>query len=234
VGNNDSVSPRENLSAAIRIAALFLFLAGGVWIATRIVVRRAEANFAARSATHLDREVRRIRAGVESSEAVLDRAVANVAQKLAENPSASRADMFAFLRGQLGSNPQRGIRIVAPNNEAIAWFGEDLRTSGASSYEFDATNLYLIRSRALPRPAIESVRVVIRRASETNCASSPISSSGTATISGSMWVVIESTRGMASRMRPSNSSAMAWASPSERCAGTSTCISMLYSRFDSS
>ena len=152
--NNDSVSPRENLSAAIRIAALFLFLAGGVWIATRIVVRRAEANFAARSATHLDREVRRIRAGVESSEAVLDRAVANVAQKLAENPSASRADMFAFLRGQLGSNPQRGIRIVAPNNEAIAWFGEDLRTSGASSYEFDATNLYLIRSRALPRPAI--------------------------------------------------------------------------------
>ncbi|MEK6376135.1 MAG: ATP-binding protein [Acidobacteriota bacterium] len=140
--------------AAIRIAALFLFLAGGVWIATRIVVRRAEANFAARSAAHLDSEVRRIREGVESSEAALDRAVANVAQKLAENPSASREEMFAFLRGQLGSNPQRGIRIVAPNNEAIAWCGEDLRTSGANSYEFDATNLYLIRSRALPRPAI--------------------------------------------------------------------------------
>jgi len=154
VGSKESVSPRENLSAAIRIAALFLFLAGGVWIATRIIVRRAEANFAARSAAHLDREVRRIRGGIESSEAVLDRAVANVAQKLAENPSASRVEMFGFLRGQLGSNPQRGIRIVTPNNEAIAWWGEDLRTSGASSYEFDATNLYLIRTRALPRPAI--------------------------------------------------------------------------------
>jgi nitrogen fixation/metabolism regulation signal transduction histidine kinase len=152
--SNDSVPPRENLSAAIRIAALFLFLTGGIWIFTRIAVRRAEANFAARSATHLDGEVTRIRHDVASNEAALDAAMNRVTQRLTAKPSATRAEMFDMVRGALGSRAQRGIRIIAPNGEAIAWWGEDLRTSGNTGYEFDATNLYVIRSRALPRPAV--------------------------------------------------------------------------------
>ena len=152
--NNDSVTPRERLSAAIRIAALFLFAAAAVWITTRIVVRNAEANFAARSAAHLDNEVKRIRGNIAATETALDAAVAHVAQRLAAKPTASRAEMFAYLREEMGDHPQRGIRIVAPNAEAIAWWGEDLSTAGNTSYEFDTTNLYLVRSRALPRPAI--------------------------------------------------------------------------------
>jgi signal transduction histidine kinase len=141
-------------AAAIRIAALFVFLAGIVWIATRFVVSRAEANFAAHSAAHLDSEVTRIRADIVADEAALDRAVAYVTQRLAAKPSAARAEMFGMLRQALGTEPQRGIRIVAPSGEALAWWGEDLRTSGNTGYEFDATNLYVVRSRALPRPAI--------------------------------------------------------------------------------
>jgi nitrogen fixation/metabolism regulation signal transduction histidine kinase len=146
-------SPRD-ARAAIRIAALFVLLAGAVWITARIVVRRAEANFAARSAAHLDGEVRRIRADIASSEVALDSGVSRVTQRLTAKPSASRAEMFETLRDALRAHPQRGIRIVAPNGEAIAWWGQDLRTAGNSSYEFDATNLYVVRSRALPRPPI--------------------------------------------------------------------------------
>jgi len=148
-------SPRENVSAAIRIAALFVLLAAGVWMATRIMVRRADANFAAHSAAHIDNEVRRIRGDILQTEAALDAAVARAAQRLAAKPSASRADTFAILRDSLGSDqPQRGIRVVTPNGEALAWWGEDLRTSGNTGYEFDATNLYVVRSRAIPRSAI--------------------------------------------------------------------------------
>ena len=61
--------------------------------------------------------------------------------------------MFAMLRGE-ANGVRQGIRIVAPNGDAIAWWGEDLRTPGATSFEFDATNLYIVRSRPLPNPAV--------------------------------------------------------------------------------
>src|SRR5437763_1093537 len=61
--------------------------------------------------------------------------------------------MFAMLHGEANGIHQ-GIRIVAPNGDAIAWWGEDLRTPGATSFEFDATNLYIVRSRPLPNPAV--------------------------------------------------------------------------------
>ena len=151
---SDPITPRNSLSAAIRIAALFVLLAGGVWIATRILVARAAANFTVRSNAHLDREVQRIRGEIASTEGTLEGAVGKVAERLAENPAASRAETFSILRQAMEQHPRRGIRIVTPNGEAIAWWGEDLRTAGATSYEFDATNLYVIRSRVLPSPAI--------------------------------------------------------------------------------
>src|SRR5437763_14063341 len=144
----ESNSP-PNSSAAIRIAALFVLLAATVWIATRFIVRRAEANFAAHSVVHLDGEVRRIRTDIGTTETALDRAVTRVTQQLAAKPAAPRAEMFGMLRDALGTQPRRGIRILAPSGEALAWWGEDLRTAGNTGYEFDATNLYVVRSRAL-------------------------------------------------------------------------------------
>src|SRR5262249_18709219 len=105
-------------------------------------------------AAHLDNEVARIRGDIAATEAALDRAVAQVTQRLAAKPTAPRAEMFDIVRDALGPQAQRGIRIVAPSGEALAWWGEDLRTAGNTGYEFDATNLYVVRSRALPRPAV--------------------------------------------------------------------------------
>jgi nitrogen fixation/metabolism regulation signal transduction histidine kinase len=152
--NETSERPQDNLSAAIRIAALFVLLAAAVWGVTLVAVRRAEVNFAARSASHLDGEVARIRGEIASTEAALDAAVSRVTQRLAADPAITRAQMFDQVRAAVDSQPQRGIRILAPNGEAMAWWGEDLRTPGNTGYEFDATNLYVVRSRALPRPAV--------------------------------------------------------------------------------
>ncbi|MEA2338183.1 MAG: hypothetical protein QOE82_2190, partial [Thermoanaerobaculia bacterium] len=146
------VSRVANTTAA-RAAAVFLLLAGVTWLAAQIFVAQIGRDFDATSSRHLAREVATMRADVIRTEAQLDAAVERVAGKLVANPAASRAAMFAMLRGE-ANGLRQGIRIVAPNGEAIAWWGEDLRTPASSSYEFDATNLYIVRAKPLPNPAV--------------------------------------------------------------------------------
>jgi len=140
-------------TTAARAAAVFLLLAGVVWLTVQVMVAGISRDFDAKSSRHLGREVANVRADVVHTESRLDAAVERVATKLTANPAASRAAMFAMLRGEAGGLRQ-GIRIVAPNGDAIAWWGEDLRTPGTTSYEFDATNLYIVRARPLPNPAV--------------------------------------------------------------------------------
>jgi len=146
------VSRVANTTAA-RAAAVFLLLAGLTWLTVQLLVVQMSRDFDAKSALHLGREVEDIRGDIARTESRLDAAVERVAAKLTANPAASRAAMFAMLRGEANAVRQ-GIRIVAPNGDAIAWWGEDLRTPGATSFEFDATNLYIVRARPLPNPAV--------------------------------------------------------------------------------
>jgi len=147
-----NVSRVANTTAA-RAAAVFLLLAGLTWLTVQLFVAQMSRDFDAKSARHLGYEVENIRGDIARTESRLDAAVERVAAKVTANPAASRAAMFAMLRGEL-NGVRQGIRIVAPNGDAIAWWGEDLRTPGATSYEFDATNLYIVRSRPLPNPAV--------------------------------------------------------------------------------
>jgi nitrogen fixation/metabolism regulation signal transduction histidine kinase len=140
-------------STAARAAAVFLLLAAIAWLATHLMVVRIEGDFSARSSRHLTREMQHLRSDIAATETALDAAVDRVTKKLTAQPSATRAAMFAMLHGQ-ATGQRQGIRIVAPNGEAVAWWGEDLRTPGATSFEFDATNLYIVRSKALPNPAV--------------------------------------------------------------------------------
>jgi signal transduction histidine kinase/HAMP domain-containing protein len=144
---------RVATTTAARAAAVFLLLAAMTWLTTQIMVGRVEREFTARSSRHLAREVQRVRRDIAGTESKLDAAVDRVAAKLTAQPAATRAAMFAMLHGQ-ATGVRQGIRVVAPNGDAIAWWGEDLRTPGATSYEFDATNLYIVRSRPLPNPAM--------------------------------------------------------------------------------
>src|SRR5436305_7218872 len=140
-------------TTAARAAAVFLLLAGVTWLAVQLLVAEMSRDFDAKSARHLAHEVEDIRGDIARTESRLDAAVERVAAKLTANPAASRAAMFAMLPGE-ANGVRQGIRIVAPNGDAIAWWGEDLRTPGATSFEFDATNLYIVRSRPLPNPAV--------------------------------------------------------------------------------
>ncbi|MEY2549656.1 MAG: two-component system, NtrC family, nitrogen regulation sensor histidine kinase NtrY [Verrucomicrobiota bacterium] len=146
------VSRVANTTAA-RAAAVFLLLAGLTWLTVQLLIAQMSRDFDAKSARHLGREVEDIRGDIARTESRLDAAVERVAAKLTANPAASRAAMFAMLRGE-ANGVRQGIRIVAPNGDAIAWWGEDLRTPGATSFEFDATNLYIVRARPLPNPAV--------------------------------------------------------------------------------
>src|SRR5882757_7834007 len=140
-------------TAAARAAAVFLLLAGIAWLTMQVMVLRIGHDFDLRSSRHLGREVESIRRDVARTESKLDAAVDRVVAKLNKNPAASREAMFAMLRGE-AAGVRQGIRIIAPNGDAVAWWGADLRTPGATSYEFDATNLYIVRSKPLPNPAV--------------------------------------------------------------------------------
>ncbi len=140
-------------TTAARAAAVFLLLAGGAWLTTHVIVSGIEAEFSVRSSRHIEREVQRVRSEIAATEAKLDAAVGRVAKKLTAQPAATREAMFAMLHGE-ATGVRQGIRIVAPNGDALAWWGEDLRTPGATSFEFDATNLYIVRSKPLPNPAV--------------------------------------------------------------------------------
>src|SRR5450631_4178857 len=140
-------------TTAARAAAVFLLLAGIAWLTTQVAAARIGRDFGERSSHHLAREVQRVRDDVATTESKLDASVDRVAAKLAAHPDRTRAAMFAMLHGE-ATRVRQGIRVIAPNGEAIAWWGEDLRTPGATSFEFDATNLYIVRSRPLPSPAV--------------------------------------------------------------------------------
>ncbi|HEX3069211.1 MAG TPA: ATP-binding protein [Thermoanaerobaculia bacterium] len=140
-------------TTAARAAAVFLLLAAGAWLTTYLIVSGIERDFSTRSSRHVEREVQHIRSEIATTESTLDAAVARVAKKLTAQPAATREQMFAMLHGE-ATGVRQGIRTVAPNGEALAWWGEDLRTPGATSFEFDATNLYIVRSQALPSPAV--------------------------------------------------------------------------------
>jgi len=146
------VSRVANTTAA-RAAAVFLLLAGLTWLTVQLLVAEMSRDFDAKSTRHLGYEVEAVRGDIARTESRLDAAVERVAAKLTANPAASRAAMFAMLHGE-ATGVRQGIRIVAPNGDAIAWWGEDLRTPGATSFEFDATNLYIVRARPLPTPAV--------------------------------------------------------------------------------
>ena len=132
---------------ALRVAGLFLILAGTADAAARFAETGTLRSFTTRSAQHLAHDVAHIRNQIAATEASLDADAAAVAPRIANVRPVQRIALFTELRKAIGSKPGRGARIVDQNGTPIAWWGEELRTAGGRSYEFDATNVYVIRAR---------------------------------------------------------------------------------------
>jgi nitrogen fixation/metabolism regulation signal transduction histidine kinase len=141
------------LSAAVRTAALFVFAGAITAAGTQFAASIVSARFAPRSATHLRSEVQRFRDRIGSVERDLDASIDRVTARIEKNSAPSPAAWFAMLRGE-DRVANRGVRIVAPSGDVIAWLGEDLRVGGSGSYQFDATNLYVVREKTIPSRAL--------------------------------------------------------------------------------
>ena len=137
-----------------RVAPLFLLLVSAVDLTTLWYVRDLARTFEARSTSHLGEDMLRVRYDVATIEAQLDAAADRVESRLAmESSEPDRTALFALLRREIVS-PARGGRIVRAG-ETLAWWGQELRTAGVRTYEFDATGLYIIRTRAANGYTIE-------------------------------------------------------------------------------
>jgi signal transduction histidine kinase len=141
-------------AAIVRIAALFVALAAFAELATLYRVHVISASFSQRADVHLGREVARLRRQIGRDESELEAAAQRVTRELAANPNMSRAQMFATLRALHGAS--RGMRVLAPNGDPVAWWGQELRVSGAATYLFDATSLYITKSVPTPRFTVQA------------------------------------------------------------------------------
>ena len=131
----------------VRIAALLLILIGAADAAALFAEQRTAASFDARSAQHLGRDVTRMRAEIASIETDLEADAARIAARVANATPSRRIVLFTVLREIIGTEAGRGARLLDRSGAPVAWWGEELRTAGGRSYEFDATNVYVIRSR---------------------------------------------------------------------------------------
>ncbi len=131
-----------------RIAAVVLLLVGIVDMTTLWRVAEVSRSFAARSSQHAVEDARHMRVAVASIEQQLDATAQRLAAMIDGAPQLTRAQLFAILHRESGM-PGRGARVLDAANEPVAWWGEELRADTARSYQFDATSLYVIRTRPL-------------------------------------------------------------------------------------
>ena len=137
---------------ALRFAAIVILIVSAIDVVTVVALSRIRSNFAARSTTHLDAEAQRVRQDVRMIEGRLEANVAEIAAEI-EARGTDRRRLFRSLRhAQLPAGG--GARIVTAGGEVVAWWGDELRVSGELSFGFDATSLYITRSRKLPRQGL--------------------------------------------------------------------------------
>lgn len=139
-------------SRAARIAALLLLVVASIDAATAVALRVESREFVRRSQLHLDREAEHMRRDIRAVESRLDATAATIAGRIAETNARTSAELFRVVR----STPlpaDAGVRIIGGGGIVLAWWGGELRVSGNTTYEFDATSLYITRSRTLSAPA---------------------------------------------------------------------------------
>jgi signal transduction histidine kinase len=135
--------PNRTTFSAIAVAIATAICLWGIsaWHAHDVSV-----SFEKRSSEHLARDVDRIREHLSGIEQELDATATHLAAHI-DSQQMTRARLFHVL--EHATKPGRGARVVTPSGEPIAWWGEDLRALGVKTYQFDATNLYVIRARVL-------------------------------------------------------------------------------------
>ena len=159
MSSEETIRPGSNAitrAAIVRIAALFVALAALAELATLYRMHVVSTSFASRSDIHLRREVERLKTEIGRDENELEGAAQRVSRELAANPNVSRGRIFELLHAEMHGKPLHGMRVLEPNGSVVAWWGEDLRVSGAATYLFDATSLYVTKTVPSPRYTVQA------------------------------------------------------------------------------
>ena len=130
------------------VIAIFLALAAILELTTAIRVRALGAEFGRRATEHLSNDATHVRREIGSIEHELDLAARRLSASLiAIKGEPSRLTLFQLVQ-TAANRPGRGARILDPDGEPVAWWGEELRAGGDRTYQFDVTNLYVTHTRA--------------------------------------------------------------------------------------
>lgn len=136
---------KKSRAAAFIVAALFLLAAGAAWAFFARRVHGINTAFDARATEHLTHDVDRVRRELATVENQLDAAASRIATQVAGR-EADRARLFQVLAREVTASG-RGARVLDPEGQPLAWWGEDYRAHGDRTYQFDVTNLYVTRTR---------------------------------------------------------------------------------------
>jgi len=144
-----------------RLAVLFLLLAGLIEGGAQIALRLIDSSFSTRSAGHIRDDVGYVRERIASVEAQLDAAGDRIESRIASlKRPPTEAELFNLLREEMPASRTRGARIRTPEGDLLAWWGEELRSGATKTFGFDATNLYIIRTRVAGRYVVETFKRV--------------------------------------------------------------------------
>jgi len=137
---------RSWLIVSILVALVVVTVGATFWRAHDV-----ERDFAAKIDARLAADADDVREHVAEVELQLDAGAQNLAARIDAAPNATPDALFRMMHQELRHDPGRGARVVNAANNEVAWWGEDLRVDGEKAYEFDTTNLYIIKTQHLAR-----------------------------------------------------------------------------------
>jgi hypothetical protein len=154
----------------IQTAALFVIGVAAIDVVTFVAASSVNRSFNQRSLSHVDREMARVRGEIGEIESELQASADQVAAAVTAKPDMPRSRMFHLLAHQ-PHPPGRGMRIVGSNGDTLAWWGDELRVTGAVTYQFDVTNLYVTRTRPLSSAplAVQAFQRIPNQPREHSC-----------------------------------------------------------------
>ena len=151
--------------ATLRIISVLTLLVAVVDFATLWRAYEVDREFAPRVNARLAADADTVRERVNEIESRLDASAGRLAAHIDAAPNASRGALFRMMHAELHHEAGLGARALNAVNNEVAWWGEDLRADGAKTYEFDTTNLYIIKTRTLAHGGF--VQVYSRIANES-------------------------------------------------------------------
>ncbi|HEX3107792.1 MAG TPA: hypothetical protein VHU41_01780, partial [Thermoanaerobaculia bacterium] len=142
---------RESGARSWLIVSILVLLVAVIVAATFWRAHDVERDFTAKVDARLGADAEDVREHVAEVELQLDAATQHLAARIDAAPNATPDALFRMMHQELHHDPGRGARVVNAANNEIAWWGEDLRVDGEKAYEFDTTNLYIIKTQHLAR-----------------------------------------------------------------------------------